>query len=183
MMKYNIIYADPPWPNSGGSQGKGKAKSHYNLMSTSDILNLPVKKISADNCALFLWAPMVFLPLAFDVIEKWGFSYRTCAFTWIKLNPKAKTPCMGLGSYTRSNAELCLLGIKGKLERRSKSVQQVVMADRGRHSSKPPEVRDRIVQLFGDIPRAELFARSVTLGWDCWGNELLPSEVTSVFAY
>lgn len=181
-MKYNILYVDPPWPNKGSEKGMGKAESHYNLMQINEILNLPIRKICDDNCALFLWSPMIFLPLAFDVIKTWGFKYRTCAFTWVKLNPKLKTPCIGLGNYTRSNAELCLLGIKGKLRRESKKVSQIVMANRGFHSRKPSEVRDRIVELFGDIPRAELFARTAHQGWDSWGNELSPEDYTPIFA-
>jgi N6-adenosine-specific RNA methylase IME4 len=71
----------------------------------------------------------------------------------------------------QGNAEICLLATKGHPHRVSKSVKQVVLAPRGRHSQKPEEVRDRIVELMGDIPRIELFARSGAEGWDCWGNE------------
>lgn len=79
---------------------------------------------------------------------------------------------MGMGSYSRQNSEFCLLGIKGKMKRQSASVRQVVMSSREEHSKKPNEVRDRIVQLFGDLPRIELFARQHAPGWDVWGDEV-----------
>lgn len=79
-----------------------------------------------------------------------------------------------LGKWTMGNVELCLLGIKGKPNkfRIDKTVKQLVIAERTSHSKKPDEVRKRIVQGFGDIPRIELFARQYADGWDCWGNEV-----------
>lgn len=78
-----------------------------------------------------------------------------------------------MGYYTRANAEYCLLATKGKiLERKSHGVHSVVLSHIERHSKKPDEVRDRIVRLFGDVPRIELFARQYATGWDCWGNEV-----------
>ncbi len=40
------------------------------------------------------------------------------------------------------------------------------------HSQKPDEARDKIIELAGDLPRVELFAREKTDGWDAWGNEV-----------
>lgn len=79
---------------------------------------------------------------------------------------------MGMGNYTRANAEICLLGIKGNIKRVDSSVHSVVISPVERHSKKPDEVRKRIVRLVGDIPRIELFAREEKDGWDCWGNEV-----------
>ena len=80
---------------------------------------------------------------------------------------------LGLGNYTRANAEICLLGTKGKgLPRISRSVRQILDNRIEEHSKKPDEARDRIVELFGDIPKIELFARQTVEGWDCWGNEV-----------
>jgi site-specific DNA-methyltransferase (adenine-specific) len=109
---------------------------------------------------------------AFDVIEAWGFKYTTCAFTWVKLNPSGEGIYSGLGHWTNGNAELCLFAKKGSPKRQAKNVKQIVMSPRSRHSAKPPEVRDRIVSLIGDLPRIELFARTKCKGWDCWGNEV-----------
>jgi len=81
---------------------------------------------------------------------------------------------MGNGSYTRSNAELCLIGKKGKLERKDAGVRSVVFAPAGDHSAKPPEIRDSIVKLYGDVPRVELFARGEAYqGWDIWGDQAI----------
>ena len=78
----------------------------------------------------------------------------------------------GLGFWTRSNPEICLLAVKGKPKRVSASVHSVIQAPIEQHSKKPAETRDRIVQLMGDVPRVELFARQTAEGWDCWGNEV-----------
>ncbi len=112
------------------------------------------------------------LPFAFDVIKAWGFTYKTMAFTWIKQNKKSPTLFWGIGNWTRSNAEFCLLATKGNIKRVAPNVHSVVMSPVARHSQKPAEVRDRIVQLMGDCPRIELFARERVPGWDAWGDEV-----------
>jgi len=173
MVKYNIVYADPPWSyrtwNAKG--GHKSASAHYTTMSVEDIKALPVQNLAADDCALFLWATYPNLPEAFSVITAWGFTYKTVAFTWVKIN-KNGTPFVGLGYWTRANAEICLLATKGSIRRVNKSVQQVILSPRREHSRKPDEARDRIVQLMGDIPRIELFARQNTPGWDVWGIDV-----------
>ena len=78
----------------------------------------------------------------------------------------------GVGSYTMPNIELCLLGVRGKFFRNKKNVYQALLHPRMEHSKKPDEVRNRIVELCGDLPRIELFAREKTSGWDVWGNEV-----------
>lgn len=109
---------------------------------------------------------------AFSVIQAWGFQYKTVAFVWIKLNKKSSTLFWGLGYWTRANAEICLLASKGHPKRISKSVHQVVVSHIEQHSKKPDEVRKRIVELTGNLPRIELFARQKSDGWDVWGNEV-----------
>jgi site-specific DNA-methyltransferase (adenine-specific) len=106
------------------------------------------------------------------LFEDWGFRYRTVGFTWIKTNKNNGKIFFGVGYYTKSNAEVCLLGMKGQLKVVSDSVSSVIISPKERHSKKPDEVRDRIVQLFGDLPRIELFARQKTDGWDVFGNEV-----------
>ena len=171
--KYNIIYADPAWTFKTYSN-KGKSRSpekHYNCMTIQDIYNLPVQDISEDNCILLIWVVNPMLPEAIKTIESWGFKYKTVAFTWVKSN-KTKGFFTGMGYWTRANPEMCLLATKGKVSRLSKSVKQLIISKRREHSRKPDEIRDRIVQLVGDLPRIELFARHKTKGWDCWGNEV-----------
>jgi N6-adenosine-specific RNA methylase IME4 len=141
-------------------------------MALADIKALPVGTIADDNCMLFLWVTFPNLKEGIDTLEAWGFKYKTLGFSWIKTNRKSGTPFFGIGYYTKSNCEVCLIGVKGKPIKVSNSVSSVVISPRGEHSEKPAEVRDRIVQLCGDVPRIELFARNVTEGWDVWGNEV-----------
>ena len=97
--------------------------------------------------------------------------YKTSAFTWVKKNRKSDSLFMGMGRWTRANAEICLLATKGKPKRISASVHSVIISKIQEHSKKPNEARERIVDLCGDLPRIELFARQYADGWDCWGNE------------
>ena len=119
-----------------------------------------------------MWATFPMLKEALDVIEAWGFTYKTVAFNWVKQNKSGEGLFMGLGNWTRSNSEICLLAVKGKPKRVSAGVRSVVLSPLQRHSQKPAEVRDKIVELMGDLPRIELFARETAPGWDAWGNEI-----------
>ena len=170
--KYNIIYADPAWYFNTWSK-KGMSRSpKYDLMGSREIRKLPVKDIADSNCILFIWVIYPLLPLALKVIKDWGFEYKTCGFSWIKKNKKADSLFWGMGYYTRANNEICLLATKGKPKRISSGVHQVVIDKIREHSRKPDCVRNRIVELCGDLPRIELFARQKTDGWDSWGNEI-----------
>lgn len=175
--KYNIIYADPPWKYGNTKNLKGHfwgiSERHYNTMEFMDIKNLPISNIVDKDCYLFLWVTSPFLEKGFDVIKQWGFTYRTVGFVWIKMkNDMSEVRKDGLGKYTISNAEYCLIARKGKYRRNSKKVQQIIQTPKYRHSQKPDEIKDRIVELVGDLPRIELFAREKTPGWDVWGNEV-----------
>ena len=167
MKKYSIIYADPPWAyRTYSKKGQGRsAESHYPTMSIEDIKALPVGELAAKDCALFLWITFPCLYEALEVLEAWGFSYKTVAFVWVKQN--------------RKNDDLftCILATKGHPKRVNAAVSQVILSHVEEHSKKPDEARDRIVQLMGDLPRIELFARQSPEGWDVWGNEV-ESDVT-----
>lgn len=171
---YSVILADPPWSYRGLTHHKMilGAKDHYNTMACSDIAALPVESLAGKDCFLFLWATPPCLPEAMHVLSAWGFKYVTIAFTWIKTNPKAGTYFFGIGYYTRSNAELCLLGKRGKPNVASRHVSSLIVAPRRQHSQKPDEVYSRIETLCGDVPRIELFARQRWNGWDAHGNEI-----------
>lgn len=175
--KYNIIYADPPWKYGGGMNKKtfqGLATVHYPTMKTKEICALPVP--SAEDCILFMWVTPPQMEDGLKVMKAWGFKYKTVGFTWIKTYSSGK-PCVGLGYYTRSNAEMCLIGVKGNIKRINNTVSSVIISERERHSKKPDEVRERIVELMGDLPRIELFARETFPGWDCWGNEIADNDM------
>lgn len=176
MSKFNIIYADPPWAYKDKRDKHkrlcGGALSHYDTLSLSELKELPINQISEDNCMLFLWATFPNLREAIELMESWGFKYKTQAFTWIKTNKKNGQPFFGIGYYTKSNAEVCLLGVKGKPIKVSNSVSSVIISPREGHSKKPDIVRNKIVQLCGDIPRIELFSRNSYEGWTTVGNEI-----------
>lgn len=168
---YAVIYCDPPWSYRNGATRAAAAK-HYRTMPLRYLRALPVQDLGAADCYLFMWATPPMILEALSLMGAWGFEYKTTAFSWVKQN-KDGSIFKGLGNYTRSNMEMCLLGRRGKiLERIDKSVSSVVLSPRLRHSQKPQEVADRIVQMYGDLPRIELFARDRKPGWDAWGDEL-----------
>lgn len=172
MKQYRIILADPPWPyDDKAAAGQRGVEFKYRVMTERAIRLLPVETIAADDCALFLWATPPRLPLALTAMRAWGFTYKTIAFTWIKTRSADKLH-WGMGNWTRANPEHVLLGIRGKPRRISAGVHSVVRAPLRAHSQKPPEVRERIVELMGDVPRVELFARVRPEGWDAWGDEV-----------
>lgn len=171
MKKYKIIYADPPWRYRQRGV-HGACEKHYKTMSLDELKDLPVPGIADKDCALFLWATFPTLPDALALMDAWGFSYKTAAFVWLKKNRKADSWFYGLGFWTRGNAEICLLGVKGKPKRQSARVHQFIIAPVEQHSKKPDETRKKILELMGDLPRVELFARDTPAGWDVWGDEV-----------
>ena len=175
VIKFKCIYADCPWHYSVYSK-KGQVKSaenHYPTMKKEDIYALPIGQIADDNCILFLWVTFPCLLEGLETVERWGFKYKTLGFCWIK-HCKRQTNKLfwGLGFWTRSNPEICIIATKGRPKRMSKRVHSVVETPIEKHSKKPDIVRDRIVQLMGDVPRIELFAREKHPGWICIGNEI-----------
>ena len=154
-------------------------------MSIDELCALPVETLAEKDCLLFLWATFPQLPEALCLIQAWGFTFKTVAFVWLKLNKKSPTWFYGLGYWTRGNAEICLLAKRGKPKRRSAGVHQFIISPVEEHSKKPDVTRDKIIELAGDLTRVELFARQKTPGWDVWGNEvdsdlsLTPQETVS----
>ena len=170
MKKYQIIYVDPPWSFNFHKRTL-QCKDHlYPTMKAEDIIKLDVGNIADSNCVLFLWVINSEIPLALKCITAWGFEYKTVAFTWVKTTKN--TYHFGGGNWTRSNPELCLLAKRGRIKRQSASVRNLVIERLREHSRKPDRIRYDIVELCGDIPRIELFAREKTEGWDVWGNEV-----------
>ena len=174
--KYNIIYADPPWQYKVWSKkGNGRsAESHYHTMTLTDIINIKdtIRNIADENCILFLWITFPCLQEALKVIDEWGFTYKTCGFTWVKRNKKSNTWFWGMGYWTRANAELCLIATKGNIKRISAGVHQIIDTPIEEHSIKPNVVRNKIIELVGDLPKIELFARQIVDEWDSWGDEI-----------
>jgi N6-adenosine-specific RNA methylase IME4 len=174
MKKYKIIYADPPWKyvKLNFYEKKGVNNKVYERMELEDIKALRIGDISDDNSLLFLWVTNPMLKKGLEVMKEWGFEFTTIAFVWVKTYKNGKEIC-GMGRYTRSCVELCLLGKKGiGVIREGTNVPQIVYSNLEHHSKKPDEIRDRIVELLGDVSRIELFAREKVKKWDSWGNEI-----------
>jgi len=176
MNKYNIIYADPPWKynsrNNINTRFGGGVFNKYSLMTMEEIKSLPISNLAEENCVLFLWCTFPYLDKQIKLFDYWGFRYCTLGFSWIKTNSKNGKPFFGVGYYAKSNCEICLMGMKGQLKPISNKVSSVIISPRREHSKKPDEVRNKIVELFGDLPRIELFAREKVEGWASWGNEI-----------
>ena len=174
MKKYSIIYADPPWSyQTFKNVPAGRPGSiPYRAMRMVDIYSLPVNDIAEKDAVLFLWCTSPLLPEALHCLKAWGFEFKCVAFTWVKRNKNVDSWFWGMGWWTRSNPEFCLLGTRGEPKRVSAKVHSVVDDRIMGHSKKPETVRNRIVELCGDKPRIELFARQLTEGWDVFGNEV-----------
>lgn len=174
-MKYNIVYADPPWSfvnkNTGGSMISG-ASAQYPTMGLKSICNLPIQAITADDCVLFMWWVGSQPEEALQVVKAWGFTLKTMTgFNWVKTTKLGKL-FFGMGFWTRAGSECCLIATKGKPKRVSGSIRSVIISQAGLHSQKPEEARKAIEHLMGDLPRVELFARVETNGWDVYGNQV-----------
>lgn len=165
--KFPLIYADPPWryehPPIGASNRS--IENHYPTMTLEQICALPVHECAADNAILFLWATAPKLAECFDVINAWGFTYRTC-MVWVKDK-------IGMGYHARNQHEILLIAKKGELSppEPSDRPSSVVNAPRNEHSAKPEVFYDLIERMYPDLPKVELFARSRRDGWDAWGNQ------------
>ena len=181
-MKYQIIYADPAWSYYNDSTAKqdcttvkGMRRPPYQVMSSNEIKKLPIKEIADDNAILFIWTTDYHLAKCIEVIAAWGFEYKTVGFVWAKKNKKGEQVCF-MGAYTmKSGVELCLLATKGKDAHKlvkKHNVRAYIESPRLEHSKKPDEIRDRIVELMGDLPRVELFAREKHEGWDAMGFDI-----------
>ncbi|HAG3488114.1 TPA: adenine methylase [Salmonella enterica] len=173
--KYTLIYADPPWVyrDKAADGGRG-AGFKYPVMNVLDICRLPVWDLAAQSCLLAMWWVPTQPIEALKVVEAWGFRLMTMkGFTWNKCGSRQTDKlAMGMGHMTRANSEDCLFAIKGNLpERIDAGIVQSFTAPRLEHSQKPDFVREKLVQLLGDVPRIELFARQSSHGFDVWGNE------------
>ena len=182
--KYDVVYADPPWPMYGDPNKNAAAGKHYDLMTMDEICSIDMKSLLMDpkRGAFFIWATCPRLNLALEAISAWGLHYRGVAFVWVKTRKDGGiVGAQGVPpTSTKPITELCLFASTQKKGRpfplESAKVSQVILASRGKHSQKPHETRDRIVSLYGDRPRIELFARESADGWDAWGNECLVSH-------
>lgn len=169
----NIIYADPPWEYKRTTHKCGTG-TQYKTMSEADLAALPVAGLAAEDAVLVMWTTFHMLEASVNLFPAWGFEAKTVFCVWVKVD-RAGNPLHGRGSYTRPCAEYALLGVRGSLQIQQKhSTLSSILRARppGGHSRKPPIVRDMIVQMFGDLPRIELFARTQPPDWEVWGDQV-----------
>lgn len=167
--KYQIIYADPPWKVMRGPSWSSNKKSlplPYPTMSVSEISSMNVKDICDKDAHLYLWTINKYIEEAYSVARCWGFN-PICLLTWCK--PKHG---LGLGGTFVQTSEHLLFCRKGHLKSKKRIDCSWFAHKRLEHSVKPCFFRDMIVEVSGDVPRVELFARQANPGWDIWGNEL-----------
>lgn len=170
---FGCVLADPPWSFKTWSGKTGTphrtAKDHYLTVVGKDLAALPVASVCLPDAALFMWAVDSHLAEAIDLGRAWGFTFKTCAFRWVKTTPRGG-PMIGMGYWTRKQTEECLLFTRGKPRRLSKAVRQLITAPRREHSRKPDDQYPRIEALVAG-PYLEMFARQSRPGWTAWGNE------------
>lgn len=163
--RYPVIYLDPPWRYEHAESESRAIENHYPTMSLDEIKAMDMSKVAFDDCIMFMWATSPKLAEAFEVLNAWGFSYRTCA-VWDKQK-------IGMGYYFRQQHELLLVAVKGQPPtpapaNRPSSVFSYV---RGEHSSKPHEVYEVIEAMYPTLPKLEMFCRTPRIGWGVWGNQ------------
>ena len=173
--KSPVIYADPPWAYrmDWSLLTRGPLR-HYDTQPVDEIKSLPVANLAADDCVLLLWTTPPQVREALELIQAWGFEYKTFAFVWVKENEHSPGLHWGMGNWTRANVEFVMLAIRGAPSRMTADIHQVVIAPVSEHSRKPDEVRVRIEQLLPG-PYLELYGRRATHGWTVWGNDITRS--------
>jgi N6-adenosine-specific RNA methylase IME4 len=162
--RFPTIYADPPWQYRN-TASRGAAENHYPTMTIEDICREPVKQLAMENAHLHLWTTNAFLREAFDVMQAWGFQYKSCLI-WIK-------PQLGMGNYWRVSHEYLLLGVRGSLPFRSHACQSWLSARRTIHSRKPSAFR-KLIEQVSPGPYLELYGREEqpNTNWTVYGNQV-----------
>ena len=178
--KYQVIYADPPWPEKDSVAFNANVKhkvpgsaSHYSLMTMDKLKKTSMDDIVDRNgCVLFIWSPYRHVRMMLDLCEAWGFTFKTIGFVWVKITKNNKLE-YNPGWHTKSNSEPCWIATCGRVPiPKNGSVHQVVFAPITKHSEKPYEVNKRINTLYPTLNKLEMFARKKCKGWDVWGNEV-----------
>lgn len=173
--KYKTIYADPPWQfqnRTGKVAPEHKRLNRYPTMKLEDIMKLPVGDVADEKSHLYLWVPNALLPEGLQVMEAWGFEYKT-NLIWEKTRKDGEPDGRGVGFYFRNVTEILLFGIKGEKNRTldpGRSQVNLIRAMKKEHSRKPEEFID-LIEKCSNAPYLEVFARGNRDSWDLWGNQ------------
>jgi len=176
---YDLLYVDPPWfynRRVNKSRFGGGAYKQYPLMKLQELIDFKpvIDQNSNKNCIMFMWATCPRLNIGLELLQAWGFNFKTVGFVWEKVD-KNGNPINGTGYYTGSNAELVLIAVKGQNKGLFKPVErlipQTIRAQRREHSRKPEEARLRIEKMYPQLSKIEIFSRERREGWAQYGNE------------
>ncbi|QEP43867.1 S-adenosylmethionine-binding protein [Ectothiorhodospiraceae bacterium BW-2] len=173
--KFSTVLADPPWQfqnRTGKMAPEHKRLSRYPTMTLQEIKDLPVEAIAEDTAHLYLWVPNALLAEGMQVMEHWGFTYKT-NLIWYKVRKDGGPDRRGVGFYFRNVTEMILFGVRGKNARTlqpGRSQENIISSRKREHSRKPDEQYE-IIESCSWGPRIELFARGSRKGWFSWGNQ------------
>ena len=173
--KFGTVLADPPWRfvnRTGKVAPEHQRLRRYPTMSIEEICAMPVADHCADKSHLYLWVPNALLREGFQVLDAWGFKYKT-NIVWYKVRKDGGPDGRGVGFYFRNVTEVVLFGVRGSMRTLAPGRSQVnIVATRKReHSRKPDELYD-VIEACSPDRRLELFARTERKGWTSWGNEV-----------
>ena len=177
--KYKTIYADPPWQfqnRTGKVAPEHKRLSRYSTMQLEAIKALPVSKVADEKCHLYLWVPNALLPEGLEVMQAWGFEYKT-NIIWEKVRKDGMPDGRGVGFYFRNVTEILLFGIRGDKNRTldpGRSQVNLIRSIKREHSRKPDEFVN-LIERCSSAPFLEIFARGDRAGWDMWGDQAVHS--------
>lgn len=173
--KFATVLADPPWQfqnRTGKVAPEHKRLSRYSTMSLDEIKQLPVSKVVAETAHLYLWVPNALLPWGFEVMQAWGFNYKS-NIVWHKIRKDGGSDGRGVGFYFRNVTELMLFGVRGKNARTLKAGRTQVnyLSSRKREHSRKPDEQYRLIESCSPGPFVELFGRGIRRDWVTWGNQ------------
>lgn len=172
---FHTILADPPWRfqnRTGKVAPEHKRLSRYGTLSLEEIKEIPVRLAAKENSHLYLWVPNALLKEGLEVMEAWGFEYKT-NIVWHKIRKDGGPDGRGVGFYFRNTTELVLFGIRGKNFRTlapARSQVNIIKTRKQEHSRKPEELYE-IIERCSPGPYLEMFARGTRKGWSSFGNE------------
>lgn len=173
--RFATVLADPPWQfqnRTGKMAPEHKRLSRYPTMTLQEIKDLPVEAIVKDTAHLYLWVPNALLADGLQVMENWGFTYKT-NLIWYKIRKDGGPDRRGVGFYFRNVTEMILFGVRGKNARTlqpGRSQENIISSQKREHSRKPDE-QYKIIESCSSGPYLELFARGPRNGWHLWGNQ------------
>ncbi len=172
--KFTTILADPPWlfmNRTGKIAPEHKRLYRYHTMTNQEIINLPVREITESKSHLYLWVPNALVSLGLEVMQAWGFTYKT-NIIWYKIRKDGGPDRRGVGFYFRNVTEMILFGVRGSLRTLApgRSMPNIIFTQKREHSRKPDELYP-IIEQCSPGPYLELFARFPRNGWCSWGDE------------